>query len=534
MGSIVQRLPLTLLLLICAVADLALRRIATPLVLASPARHGTAYKVVSVSGHYFFYLSGLLALAIFTWSAVVVIRDRNLLKIPQRMLFTLLAALFVPLAMMGITVDVPSFVAPHMSVVYGLFLLSFVVTLISQPAPLGAKLGVLYLTAPLLLRCYWRLTLYFPGLTLPELHDNLPTLVFQASEHLLVVGAYAIFLFFVPLRRRADLLRPVPLAMAVTITAGVAIFTRHDYETARQVVDLGLGLVLPEAPSGGLWQKGSLLFLLHLGGLFFAVLTLCTLAGGDRSQRGTVLGLAFIGLAGFHVQLPTQPLIYQFLLTLVGMMLIVRSALPQTADGASGQGAAVPTLKDWNVYLQHLARICSSPPEAGESVLLQTDQQHVGHVRGELGGRPYSVRMLVSNGALEQFEVYLGVAVRDPAPVSIQRKRGGRGRRVRGQGFGERVRAHDPLFDRQFVAKDSIGKLAQVLADDALRAQLQQRLHGWLGVWPGEGLRYEAAPARDGWPVPVAEVAFSPESADTLDIEQLLELLVALADELDD
>ena len=368
---------------------------------------------------------------------------------------------------------------------------------------------------------------------MPRLHDNFPTLVFQASEHLLVVGAYAIFLFFVPIRRKSELLRPVPLAVTVTLTAGVAIFTRHDYETARQVADLGLGLVLPMSPAGGIWQHGSVLFLMHLGALFFAVLTLCTLAGGDRMQKGTVLGLALIGVAGFHVQLPTQPLIYQFLLTLVGMMLIVRSSLPQSSE-AGAPGLAAPSLKDWNSYFQHLARVCSSPPESGESVLLQTGLQHVGHVRGKLDGRPYSVRLLQSRGSLKQFEVYIGATVKDPAPVSIQRKRGGRGRRVRGRGFGERVRAHEQRFDRQFAIKDSTDKLAQLLADDELRLRLEQQIHGWLGLWPGEGLRYEAAPWADGWPVPVAEVAFSPESADTRDVVELLDLLVCLADLLDD
>ncbi len=532
MGSIVHRLPLTLLLVICALAHLIIRRLAVPVMHATPARYGTAYKVVGISGQYFFYLAGLLALAIFVWASMVVIRDRGLLKIPQRMLFTLLAALFIPLAAMGVTVDVPSVVAPHISVVYGLFLLSFVVSIISQPAPLGAKLGVLYLAAPLMLRCYWRLTLYFPSLTMPRLHDNFPTLVFQASEHLLVVGAYAIFLFFVPLRRRADMLRPVPLAVAVTVTAGVAIFTRQNYDLARQLVDLGLGLVLPEA-GGGLWKHGSLLYLLHLGGLFFAVLTVCTLASGDRRQKGTMFGLVLLGLAGFHVQLPTQPLMYQFLLTLVGMMLIVRSALPE-GEAAPGEPSSTPTLKDWNGYLQHLARACSSPPESGESVLLQTGLQHVGHVRGEVGGQAYSVRLLQSDGALQQFEVNVGASVKEPAPVSLQRTRGVRGGRVRGKGFGDKVRTGDQAFDRQFALRDSTDGLAQVLADDDLRDRVEQRIHGWLGVWPGEGLRYEAAPGADGWPVPVAEVAFSPASADTADIEELVALLTELIRRLED
>ena len=528
MGSIATKLPLTLLLVCCLTTELLLRRLATPLILSSYGRGSNLFKVVSISGHYFFYLSGLLALVIFTWATVVLIRDRNLLAIPQRMLFTLLAALFIPLAVVGLTVDVPRFVVPHLSIIFGMFLLALVVGIFSRPAPLGAKLGVLYLTAPLLLRCYWRLTQYFPSLALPKVHESLPSLVFQASEHLLVVGAYAIFLFFVPLRRRADLLRPIPLALAVTVTAGVAIFTRHNYDMARLLVDTGLGLVLPEAPARGLWQQGSLLFLLHFGGLFFVVLTISTLASGDRSQRGTVLGLVLMILAGFHVQLPSQPLIHQFVLTLVGLMLIMRSSLVQQQ---AADGVQTPSLKGWNTYLQQLAHACSSPSDSGEAVLLQTDQQQVGHVRGRLDGHAYSVRILQTNGTLEQFEVFVGTPARDPAPISFQRKRGARGRSVRGKGMGQRLRVPDESFDRQFVVKDASNRMEQVLLDDELRGRLVRQIHGWLGIWPGEGLRYQAAPGPDGWPVPLAEVAFSPDSADTRDIEELLSLLILLTDE---
>lgn len=531
MASMISRLPLTLILVICALADLLLRRVGAAALGSHVGRDSVLLKIVDVSGNYFFYLSGLLALALFGWASMVAIRDRALLPIAQRMVFTLLSAMFLPMALVGVTVGVPHFVSPHVSAVFGLFLLALMVGMVTRRAPLVAKLGVLYLIVPLLLRCLWRLTQFYPALGLPGLHDNLPTLLYRASEHLLVVGAYAVCVFFVPMRRRADLFRPLPLAVAAVATVAAVVLTRYNYELARQLVDLGLGVVLPEVPAKGLLHPDALMFLLHFAGLFFLVLTVAALARGDQRQRGTALGLVLVTAAGFHVQLPAQPMIHQFLLTLVGLMLIIRSVSEDPAP-AAGQAAARgpgPSFKDLNIYLQQLAQACAEPPDSGEAVMLQTDGQQVGHVRGQRGGQPFTVRLVYSGGVLDELELILGSPDREPAPVSLGRKRGQRGRRIRRRAMRERVRVTDDAqFDRQFVAHDSTDSLAPMLASAELRRLLEQQVHGWVGLWPGEGARYVSAPAEDGWPVPLAEIAFAPQDADTEQLASLLELMEQL------
>ena len=200
----------------------------------------------------------------------------------------------------------------------------------------------------------------------------------------------------------------------------------------------------------------------------------------------------------------------------------------QPAPGSPGQ-IPPPASDDWKVFLKRLARTCSRPEGSGEAVVLQTDSQQIAHVRGKRDQLPFTLRFVVASGRVEQIDATLGAATKDPAPLSISRRRGTRGRRVKKRGDGPRVSPGTESFGRQFVVHDSTGDAATLVADAEIRARMQQFLHGWLGIWPGEGVRYLAHPPEDGWPVPLAEVAFSSSDADTTDIEGLVELLLELA-----
>ena len=52
---------------------------------------------------------------------------------------------------------------------------------------------------------------------------------------------------------------------------------------------------------------------------------------------------------------------------------------------------------------------------------------------------------------------------------------------------------------------------------------------GGSGSRPHEGLHYLACPDATGWPIPLAEVAFSPEVAATEELEALIAMLASLA-----
>jgi hypothetical protein len=514
MGALLSRLPLTVILALTAIVELGLNRVGTHLV-GPASKEDVLGRIVDQGGLFSFYLTGLLGLCVFTWGAVVLIRDRNLLRLPDRIAVTLLSALFLPLAGMGLVLNLPRSVAPYLNVSYGLLLLALTIGLLRRPggSNLRAKLGVIYLTAPLLLHCYWLLTQQVPGLQPSGRYSELPMQLFETGEHLLVVGAFAAFLFFAPFPRRATLLAPLPIGLAALVTAGAALFIRFHYAEAAQSAYYGLGINLPPP---------SLHVLMHLAALYFFVLTVTTLLLRSGSERAAGVGLALVGLSGYQLQLP-----YQLLLTLTGMTEVVRSALEPSL--AQQPQIPPPTADAWTTYLRRLAAACSTPPTSGEAVLLQSEGRLIGHVRGRRDGLPFVVRLLDHQGAVARLEIVVGDPPKEAAPLSLRRSGGCRGGRVVDDSRGATVKLAARELDRQFALRDSTGQAAALFADEQLRDLLVRWLHGWLGIWPQEGLRYAMRPGADGWPLPLAELSFSPDVATTEDLEGLLAMLCSLA-----
>jgi hypothetical protein len=512
-------------LVVSVFLELLLHRIGTHLLVTASTRDELPQRIVERGGLFFFYFTGFLALGLFTWGTVVIIRDRNLLRLPDRMSFTFLAALFLPLAAAGLLFGLPKAVAPHLNTTFGFLLLVLVVGFVRKPAPLRAKLGVLYLCAPLLLHVFWLLTQQIPSLAPSGSHSELPTQLFEIGEHLVVVGAFAVFLFFAPLPRRATLFSPIPVTLAALVTAGVALFIRYQYPDAVQAAYHGLRLNIPPP---------SLEVLMHLSALFSFVLTVCALLARPDPERSAAFGLLLVGLSGFQLELP-----HQLLLTLLGMVVLMRGAMEAGhAEHAAGRdgpqrdcadGAVPPTSAGWSTYLSRLAAASAKPGGAGEAVQLQHGGRQIAHLRGRREGLSFALRIVHRGGLVEELEATVGEPPRESAPIALHRRRGSRGRRVTRWAQGPRVRLGAPDLDRELVLRDSTGTAAAVLSDGEMQANLLLLVHGWLGLWPGAGVRYVAHPGRDGWPIPIAEVAFSPEMASTEEVEALVALLESLA-----
>ena len=525
MASALSRFPLTLLLAACAILELALHRIGLHLS-AAPTGPGVTTApdalrtVLERGGPFLLNLTGLLALSTFTWGTVTFIRDRHLLGLPDRMIITFLGGLFLPLATLGLLVPLPAAVAPHLTTAFALLLLALVVGFVRRPGALRPKLGVAFLAAPMLLRSYWSLSQQIPVLGPSGPWSELPAQLFEVAEDMVVVGGFASFLFFAPFPRRAHVLSPIPVTVAAMITAAAALFIRYHYPEAMQAAYHGLGLNVPPP---------SLRALIHLSALFFFVLAIGSLALRTGHERSTALGLGLVGVSGFQLQLP-----YQLLLTLVGMMLLVRAAL----EGAPGLGAAAlagahattaPTAAVWTEYLRRLSLAAARPPESGEAMILQNHGHQIAHLRGLRDGVVFSLRILQGRDGLERLEVLMGEPPREGAPFSLRRKRGLRGRRMSGRDEGDLLTLGVADFDREVIIHDRGDDSRTLLADPELQASLLQLLHGWLGLWPDEGLHYIARPPDDGWPLPLAELSFSPEVAGTDDLVALLALLSTIA-----
>jgi hypothetical protein len=509
-----SRLPLFLILAASASLELLLNRIGVHLLGAERERalFPTLFKIVDHAGLFSFYLTGILALFVFAWAATVVIRDRQILGVVDRMGFAMLSALFLPIAAMGTVVTLPSQVAPHLNTAFVLLLLVIVVGFVRQPTSLRSKLGLVYLTSPLLLHAAWLAVQQIPSLTPGGAWSELPSQLFEAGEHLVVVGAFATFLFFAPFPRTRVLFAPLPLGISVVVTASAALFIRYAYPVAALCAYHGLGINIPPPSFQGL---------LHLTALFFFVLTLATLVLRTPPERASAGGLYLIAISGFHLQLP-----YQLVLTLLGVMQIGRAALEARRTAPSNE----PSPEAWTAYLRRLASACARPAETGEAVVLHGKGQSVGQIRGTRDGLPFALRVVSQGSDLEKLEAQIGAPPEEPPPFSLLRTRGSRGRRVSAPpSEGTPLAVKIDGFERLFSVRGGSVDAQRFLSDPELRLGLENLVHGWLGLWPEKGVRYLAHPPPDGWPLPLAELTFSPADAPTEEIEALVALLSGLA-----
>lgn len=511
-----SRIPLVAILAVTATLELLLNRIGVHLV-GSSTKDRTLIAVVDIGGLFTLYLTGILALIIFTWAVVVMIRDRELFRTPDRIALTILAATFLPMAAMGQLVELPVPVVPLLNISFGLLLLGLIWSFMRRPAPLRSRLGVLYLCAPILLHVFWLASRQVPTLV-PADYSDAMVRVYESAEHLVVVGAFAAFLFFAPFPRLSNLLEPLPMIAATLLTAGVALLAKYQYIETAQAAYNGLRINLPAPSAHGV---------MHLAALFFFILTLGTLTIRSAPQRSTALGLYLIAVSGFHLQEP-----YQLLLTLIGMAQITRGAMEaQRLVSQRSEAVAAPSPEGWSAYLSRLAAACSRPKGNGEAVQLQGNGQQIAYIRGKQEGLPFTLRILHDRGEIQRLEAVIGKPPRDAAQLSLNRRRGSRGGRVSERSCGSRIKLDDEDFDRQFTLQDNTDRAPSLLSAPGVLEELERLIHGWLGIWPGEGLRYLAKPGPDGWPLPLAEVVFSPEDASTEDVEDLVALLTSLARE---
>jgi len=512
--NILSRLSLITLLIIAATLELLFNRIGVHVV----GSQAPFFRTVDTIGLFFFYFTGLLALIVYAWGTVVMIRDSKLLNVPGRMALTIGSALFLPLATVGLFFRLPQLAAPHLNTAFGVLVIVIVYAFLARPAAIRAKLGVLYLAAPLLLHCYWLATQQMPAIALTGDYAELPSRLFEAGEHLVVVGAFASFLFFSPFPRLANLFEPIPMALAMLITGAVGGITHSAYPVAAQAAYYGLGLNLP-APS---FQSS-----IFLAALFFFLLTIFSLFRRPGSSRVLASGLTLIALSGFQLQLP-----YQLLLTIVGLLLLVRGSFAEQQEQQELREralASAPKAEQWTAYLRRIQARCIGEPKSDDRavVVLKNEGSHVVRLRAEKNGTPLMIRVLAEGSTVVEIEIAFGRVPKEDPPAHVMRKTSRRGRRISSY-RGPRVD-----FEPGFVMRDSTGRAAEMLSLPEIRKSLQRWMHGLLAIWPQEAVTYIIRPLEDGWPIPVAEIAFDPDAASIEEIEAIVTLLETVASNLE-
>jgi hypothetical protein len=467
MPRFLGRISLLLTLIIGTVLELMTNRIGVHLFGASSDTPvPSLYRAIDTIGLFSFYFTGLVAIIAFAWGLVVLISDSRILALWSRLGLMLLGATFLPLAGTGLVFRLPAGLKPWMNVSFGLLVILLFIAFVQKAASIRHKLGWLYLIAPLLLHCYWLATKQMPMLAPGGVDADLPSKILVMGEHLVVVGAFATFLFFTPFPRWSSLLEPIPVILAIVVTLLVGGMVAGDYQLSIKAAFYGFGLNLPPDPR----EVGRLSLL--VSAFFFFMLTLLSLSMRGRAERSIAVGLLLMALSGYQLELP-----YQLLLTLTGLIQVLRGshalALEQagldapTASPAPDEGHLI-SADTWKSYL--LAVAAQAGLKEAEAVVLLGDRGEIARLCASGPAGDVAVRLQLQRARISQLDIEVGSPPDEEARCSLQRRQERRGERVP-EGRGKKAKG----FPSEFGLRDDLD-----LADDLGGLDLRASpLHPW-------------------------------------------------------
>jgi hypothetical protein len=512
-----SRISILMLLCFAALFELILHRTGIPLV-GRRMSDSWVWLTMERSGTFFFYLSGILALAAFSWTMARLLWQTKDIGLFTRFFLTIGVAIFLPLAAVDL-IGLPPSLAPYLNLSFGFVVLGILLLALRQDLDLRNKLGLFYMSIPLLLHCYWLFSRQMPQLAPQGAYGDLPNRLFETGEQMAVVGAFAAFLFFAPFPRWTNFKRVLPLSIAIFFTGLLATLMWANYPVAAQIVYYGFRLNLPPPGFQGAF---------YLLATFFFTITVAILLHRGGFSRGIAIGLFFIGLSGFQLEHAQR-----LLLSLTGLAAIVFISINQRREQLEKAGAAKHAPIDesaWRVFAGRLLECSEDVATEKNVVVIRERETIICRITGFQQQLPYALRILYRPGMVSELEVSVGHPPSQDPPAMLTRRDASKGHRLRG-GRGTKVTLDGP-FELRVLSGNDRNRFLELAESPQLRSRLETTIHGQLGLWPGEGVLYRAQPLDDGWPIPLAELAFDATDASPEELFSLLSCCASVASEL--
>jgi hypothetical protein len=484
------RLDLPAALLVLAVLEVVLSRWGVRIFFAGPlASLSSGARALDLAGRFAFYAMALTGIATFCYLSVAVLWRGDLFALPLRVLHVAALTYFLPAAVTCVIARGGSEVLLlHMRAGATLVALVMIVSVLVGRAEARAKCGALCLIVPVVCGLYSALAFAAPWLAPGGDMTGLPTHAHRVGESAVVAAAIVSFLCFMPLEQARRLGGFGPLLLAVAVAVGAALISARRFDLSVRAAAFGLGIELP-------LQLG--LRSVYLAALFALTLTVLSLiaAGGAARSRG--VGIALFVLAGYQPQHPLH-----LLLLAVGSVTFALATIEPRAGAARAPAPAprpVARFGDdaWRRYVAALKQaLAALVPPAGptpEAVVVDGDEGVITRVRCERDDLPLTLRFLCREGLLREVDFALGPTDCGPPLLSLTPRAGGRALGPAAE--GPAIEIGDEGFDRAFKLRGR-AEIADTL-DAEVRARLRA-LQGWVGIWPGGGVRYHATPGLPG------------------------------------
>jgi hypothetical protein len=420
---------------------------------------------------------------------------------------------------------------------FALSLAALVVAQTTRSGDLGARIGLVLLTAPLFIHFFGVVrALFLDGEEV--VFSGLPERVQSLGQWSLVLAALVSPYCFAPRPFLRSAARVGPLVVGAFVGLIGALVLRQNYAVGMEIAMRGLGIDIgPMAPTSMI-----ALYLMALGALAWTLTATLTAPAPARRRIGIGVGLVFVG--GYAFAWPLQ-----YLASLVGLMAIgdasrrVREQEREDPDEAPHYRVPPISSEVWAAYVSALTEVLRGmqTPEDRPAFAVTVDSEGGivrTHVAATLHGAPIRLSVERQDGSIASITVLVGELAEPPGAPSWTLH--ARPQTKIGAQHPEPPRTPAPVcrtgdetFDARFQIRDAASCTASLLDDD-MRGRAMTLIDGWLAIWSKQGLEYRVHPARGAPldnPIPITELAFrnsvGPGAAERL--TTLLSFLAALA-----
>jgi hypothetical protein len=331
-------------LLVVAVLEVGINRVAVPLLRPAKGSPPAWHTILDYFGLFLFYFAGTLAAVVLVTRSLSVIAARR--GIRDTIAHALLAGAAV-IAALPLVIAVPPSLVLVLEIAFAAAVLALVASVYGRGRDLGIAVGLPLVVAPLLLHSINAVgsELFWPESS----YDGTGAEIARAGLMALCIAALITPYCFAPRPFAYAVTRPVPFILAVVVAGAGALFAKRAYVLAAESASLAIGVEITHTQPDR-WLAVYLLAVLTLAW----TLASCASAHSE-ARRGVGVGLGLIVLGGYAFEWP-----HHYLLPLLGVA-FVADAVRRVRDEELASlplSAEAPPIGDtvWSTYVGTVAQ----------------------------------------------------------------------------------------------------------------------------------------------------------------------------------